>query len=98
MPTKYTVNVNNQQWTFMPEDIIQTKYFNPSIDAMSSCLGLSPLEAGMLSLIFSTDTKKAQSALIKTQGGRGFLTNRSDRALSADDKKAIRSTLIVRRR
>lgn len=95
-PLKYTHNLQGYEYKFDPEEIIQTKYFNPSQAGFDSCLGLSPLEAGMLSLIFSTDTKKAQAALIKTQGGRGFLTNRSERALSPEDKAAIQKAQDMR--
>jgi HK97 family phage portal protein len=88
-PSQYSVEVAGRQTKFPVEDIMHIKYNNPSPNGFETCLGLSPLQAGMLSLIFSTDTKKAQSQLIKTQGGRGFLTNRSENALTDSDKLAI---------
>lgn len=88
-PSQYSVDVAGKQTKFPIEDIMHVKYNNPSPDGFNTCLGLSPLQAGMLSLIFSTDTKKAQSQLIRTQGGRGFLTNRSENALSPEDKVAL---------
>jgi len=91
VPTKYTYTIGGKSTGFDPETIIHTKYYNPSPDYENTCLGLSPLEAGMMSLLFSSDIKKAQANLIKTQGGRGFLTNRSAGVLSEGDKKVIQN-------
>lgn len=95
-PSSYRVEVGNKVTPFAVEDIMHIKYNNPSPDGFNTCMGLSPLEAGILSLIFSSDTKKAQSQLIRTQGGRGFLTNRSENALSDSDKLAIQKAQDMR--
>lgn len=95
-PSQYRVDVGGKVTPFAVEDIMHIKYNNPSPDGFNTCLGLSPLEAGLLSLMFSTDTKKAQSQLIRTQGGRGFLTNRSENALTDSDKAAIQKAQDMR--
>lgn len=89
VPKAYGVRVSTQSALLSPDEVMHVKYFNPSNYGLSNCVGLSPLEAGLLSLMFSTDTKRAQSNIIKTQGAKGFLTNRSGNALTAEDKDAI---------
>ena len=70
---------NNKQTTYAPEDVIQTKYVNPTKYGLESHEGLSPLQASLYSLTGSNDINKAIAIMVKHQGARGILTNRSER-------------------
>jgi len=61
------------------EDIMHTKYFNPTTTGLASLEGLSPLQASIYSLTGSTDIQKAISVITKNQGARGILTNEANR-------------------
>lgn len=65
--------------TFTIEEILHTKYVNPTTMGLSTLEGLSPLQASILTLEGSTDIQKAISVITKNQGVRGLLTNKSNR-------------------
>lgn len=56
------------------EELEHTKYINPTQYGLDTLQGLSPLQAGLFSLIGSTDIQKALSVNVKNQGIRGMIT------------------------
>lgn len=64
---------------FQFDEIMHTKYVNPTTMGLATLEGLSPLQASILTLEGSTDVQKAISVITKNQGIRGVLTNSSDR-------------------
>lgn len=69
------------------DEIIHIKYLDPTVKGLESLKGLSPIKAAYLSLEASNDIMKGAAMTVKNQGVRGILTNRTDRPMSAEDKK-----------
>ena len=74
---------------FSAEEVVQTKYVNPTSLGLSSLEGLSPLQAALFSLTGSTDIQKAIAIMVKNQGARGVLTNKSDFPLKPEEQDAL---------
>ena len=89
-PSYYTFNDKTKKNKYNADEIVHTKFLNPTSYGINTGLGLSPLQAGIYSLIGSNDTHKALSVLMKNQGVRGILTNESDRNLDNSLISAIK--------
>ena len=89
IPKQYKLELGKNKLIVPVEDMNHVKFYNPSDYGMSSCLGLSPLQAGLLSLVASNDNKTAQSVLVRNQGIRGLITSRSDRAQTPEERNQI---------
>ncbi len=74
------------QFNIPTDDILHTKFVNPTTMGLNSLEGLSPLQAAIFALTGSTDIQKAISIMVKNQGARGVLSNKSDRSM--DEKEA----------
>lgn len=84
----YEFHDKNGDLTFSTDQIIQTKYVNPTKFGLNSLEGLSPLQAALFSMTGSNDIQKAISIMVKNQGARGILSNKSERPM--DEKQARR--------
>lgn len=94
----FEVNDLQRQFRIESEDLAHLKYINPTQHGLDTLKGLSPLQAGLYSLTGSTDIQKAISVVVKNQGVKGILTNRSGRgqqntAFTPDMAKAIKSSI-----
>jgi HK97 family phage portal protein len=89
IPKQYKLELGKNKLIVPVEDMNHVKFYNPSDYGMVSCLGLSPLQAGLLSLVASNDNKTAQSVLVRNQGIRGLITSRSDRAQTPEERNQI---------
>lgn len=89
IPKQYKLELGKNKLIVPVEDMNHVKFYNPSDYGMSSCLGLSPLQAGLLSLVASNDNKTAQSVLVRNQGIRGLITSRSERAQTPEERNQI---------
>ena len=75
------------------EEVLHTKYINPSDKGLQSLEGLSPLQAALYSLTGSSDIQKAISIMVKNQGSRGILTNKGERPMDAEEAKQMKSSV-----
>jgi HK97 family phage portal protein len=89
IPKQYKLELGKNKLIVPVEDMNHVKFYNPSDYGMTSCLGLSPLQAGLLSLVASNDNKTAQSVLVRNQGIRGLITSRSERAQTPEERNQI---------
>jgi HK97 family phage portal protein len=92
--------INDKQSTIsLPyEEVNHLKYINPTTFGLDYSVGLSPLQAGLYSLTGSTDVQKALSVMVKNQGVRGILTNKSERngggvRMDNDQAKTIKTAI-----
>lgn len=92
--------INDKQSTIsLPyEEVNHLKYINPTTYGLDYSVGLSPLQAGLYSLTGSTDVQKALSVMVKNQGVRGLLTNKSERngggvRMNSDQAKEIKNAM-----
>ena len=72
------------------EEVLHTKYINPSTLGLQNLEGLSPLQAALYSLTGSSDIQKAISIMVKNQGARGILTSDGNRPLDHDEAKIMK--------
>jgi HK97 family phage portal protein len=75
----FLFNDKTRDLNFTTDEIMHTKYVNPTTMGLSTLEGLSPLQAAILTLEGSTDIQKAISVITKNQGAKGLLTNESNR-------------------
>lgn len=75
----FIVDDKQKQFKIESDELDHLKYVNPTTNGLNTLKGLSPLQAGLYSLTGSTDIQKALSVLVKNQGARGILTNKSNR-------------------
>jgi HK97 family phage portal protein len=74
----YTDPVTQLQYEYDPEEIIHIKYFSPSEDNICSGMGMSPLQAGFMTVDASNDLREADQFVLKNKGVTGILTNKSN--------------------
>jgi HK97 family phage portal protein len=77
------------QFILPTDDILHTKFINPTSMGLNSLEGLSPLQAAIFALTGSTDIQKAISIMVKNQGARGVLSNKSDRTMKEEEAKLL---------
>ncbi len=82
-----------QQERFEPDQIIHIKYADPTVFGIESKRGLSPLQAGYLTLTSSSDTEAAGAHTIKNKGAAGLLSDKSDDPLDPRDYKKLQKNL-----
>lgn len=82
-----------QQEHFELDQIIHIKYADPTVFGIESKRGLSPLQAGYLTLTSSSDTEAAGAHTIKNKGAAGFITDKSDAPLDPKDYKKLQKDL-----
>ena len=75
------------------EEVLHTKYINPSTLGLQSLEGLSPLQASLYSLTGSTDIQQAISVMTKNQGVRGILTNKGERPLTGEEALRMKNSV-----
>jgi len=93
VPKYYKYNLNGADDIILPENIIHAKYANPTDFGFESCYGLSPLQAGFLSLVSSNNLFKADSSILKNKGASGVFSNESDVAMTPDQRKNAQQAL-----
>lgn len=76
-------------FNFTKDEILHTKFVNPTTKGLNSLEGLSPLTAAVYALTGSTDIQKAIAIMVKNQGARGILTNKSNRVLTPEQAKIL---------
>lgn len=96
VPKGYKLIIDNKVLLVDPKDMNHTKLFNPTVSGMVNCMGLSPLQAGLLSLVANNANKTAQSVIVTNQGIRGMITSRSDRGQSDEERKQIQEAADMR--
>lgn len=87
----YKFTDKSQTVPFGAEEIMHTKYVNPTRQGLSSLEGLSPLQAALFSMTGSNDIQKAISIMVKHQGARGILTNKSERLQDPEELEVLTS-------
>jgi len=88
-PTKYCITIDGKDIPIELDEINHVLYYNPSSLAMKQYRGLSPLEAGILPLISSTENKTAQSVMVKNGAPRGILSSRGNRGMTENQGKQL---------
>lgn len=96
VPKNYELVIDRSKLIVDPEKMNHTKLFNPTEDGLIKCMGLSPLQAGVLDLVANHDNKTAQSVIVKNQGIRGMITSRSDRAQTKEERDQIQEAADMR--
>lgn len=86
-PLGYEFNDWTTTRRFNFDEVMHTRFISPTSYGLDNCLGLSPLQAAILSLTGSTDIQTAISVMTKNQGVRGVLTNEADRAMTPEERK-----------
>lgn len=92
-PTKYRYQISGQEFTYMPEEVMHLRKFNPDPNCKSPVMGLSPLQAGFATLSASNDVILADASLIKNKGMAGMLTNKSGKPMSTENANAVDQAL-----
>ena len=85
----YQFEDKQAQLKFRAEDILQTKFVNPTTLGINSLEGLSPLQAALYSLTGSTDIQQAIAIMVKNQGIRGLISSDTNRPLKPEEAKAL---------
>jgi len=85
----YTFTDKQKVIVIAEDEVMHTKFINPTTMGLNSLEGLSPLQAAIFALTGSTDIQKAISIMVKNQGARGILTNKSDRSLKPEEAKIL---------
>lgn len=85
----YQFNDKKRDLKFSKDDIIHTKFVNPTKLGLNTLEGLSPLQAAIYALTGSTDIQKAIAIMVKNQGARGVLSNKSDRIMTPEQAKIL---------
>lgn len=75
----FKVTDKQHQFNIPSDDLSHLKYINPTLNGLNTLVGLAPLQAGLYALTGSTDTQEAMSVIVKNQGVRGLLTNKTNR-------------------
>lgn len=78
---------------FEYDDVLHTKFIDPSSFGLNHLTGLSPLQAATFALTGSTDINKAISVMVKNQGVRGILTNDGNRILDGDQARKLKNSV-----
>jgi len=87
--TAYEIDDKAAQFNISAEEILHTKYVNPTTFGLNCGEGLSPLQAALFSLTGSNDIQKAISIMVKNQGVRGILTNKGERSLKPEEARHL---------
>lgn len=87
--SKFEFSDKSKNYYIPVEEILHTKYCNPTSNGLDSLKGLSPIEAALYSLTGSNDIQKAISIMVKNQGVRGILSNESERSLKPEEAKQL---------
>jgi len=89
VPSKYTIIIDGKSTTLTAEEVNHVMYYNPMPSGLKICRGLSPLEAGFLPLISSSENKKAQSVMVRNGATRGLLTSRSNENMDEQQREQL---------
>lgn len=85
----YQLNDKQNQINFTSDEILHTKFINPTKLGLNTLEGLSPLQAAIYALTGSTDIQKAIAIMVKNQGARGVLSNKSDRIMDVKQAQIL---------
>jgi HK97 family phage portal protein len=85
----YQFNDKKRDLKFSKDDIIHTKFVNPTKLGLNTLEGLSPLQAAIYALTGSTDIQKAIAIMVKNQGVKGLVSSDSDRVMTPDAAKIM---------
>ena len=85
----YQFTDKTHQFIFPTQEILHTKFINPTSLGLNTLEGLSPLQAALFALTGSTDIQKAIGIMGKNQGARGVLSNKSDRTMKQEEAKLL---------
>ncbi|SEA58969.1 phage portal protein, HK97 family [Arachidicoccus rhizosphaerae] len=89
-PLRYEFSYGGNVYRFNPDEILQSKYWNPKWDVLGSQLyGLSPLHAGWLSVQSDNDARLAGIELLQNRGPRGFVSWELPPVAGNTDLKAV---------
>lgn len=81
---EYTIG--KKKYKYSLEELVHTKYYNPTTKGYTDFLGLSPLEAAMNAYQTSNNQWEAASSLLKNKGAIGFISNDSDDILTEEEQ------------
>lgn len=85
----YKFRDKQKQFNIEREGVMHTKFINPTTLGLNTLEGLSPLQAAIFALTGSTDIQKAIAIMVKNQGARGVLGNKSDRTMTPEQAKIL---------
>lgn len=71
------------------EEILHTKFINPTSLGLNTLEGLSPLQAAIYSLTGSTDIQKAIAIMVKNQGVKGLISSDSNRVMKPEEAELM---------
>lgn len=87
--TAYQFNGFGKEKIIPAEEIRQVKYINPTTLGIESGYGLSPLQAGWITLTGSSGLKEADAAIVKNQGTSGIVSSGSNTPMSPEDAQKM---------
>lgn len=91
--SKYYLELETIMRTYLPEEIKQIKYANPTDYGVETGWGLSPIHAGYLSVVASRDLNIAESSILANKGASGLLTNKGDYPLDQEEAEKIQKAV-----
>ena len=75
------------------EQVLHSKFIDPSYYGLDSAKGLSPLQAGYMSLNASNNRQEAASVMLQNKGAAGILSSGGDYPLTAEEAETVQGAL-----
>lgn len=94
VPEYYTYHLKTKSYNKIdPEFIYHIRYANPTYYGIDEFCGLSPLQAGYLSLISSNNLNIADASILKNKGASGVFSNESEVFLNDEQRQQAQEAL-----
>ena len=91
--TRYEYLRNNTtQINYTLDDVIHSKYLNPSINGLESKRGLSPLQAAYNAIISSNNRALASASMLKNGGAANLISSGSDLTMSDAEREDVQKS------
>ena len=91
--TRYEYLRNNTtQINYTLDDVIHSKYLNPSINGLESKRGLSPLQAAYNAIISSNNRALASASMLKNGGAANLISSGSELTMSDAEREDVQKS------
>ncbi len=94
-PESYEIdNISSGNDEKVPKsEMLFVRYFNPTDYGVESARGLSPLQAGYLSLLASNEVNIANAEILKNKGASGIISNDSGKPMTDPERTKFQDLL-----
>lgn len=75
------------------KNMLFVKYHNPTEQGVYTARGMSPLQAGYLTLMASNEVNVANAEILKNKGAAGILSNESGKPLKDEERNVLQKML-----